>query len=351
MPDFNPNYLLRCFDLARMGAQSAAPNPMVGAVIVHQNRIIGEGFHQKYGGAHAEVNAVQSVVEKNRHLIAESNMYVSLEPCCIHGNTPPCTDLILKHQIPQVIISNSDRTDGVDGKSVPLLRKKKVKVITGILEQKGNSVCKIRNTIVTKNRPYIILKYAQSKDGFIGQKDHQIWLTNSFSKRLVHKWRSEVDVILVGTNTAIIDNPKLTTRHYYGNSPLRIVLDKQLRIPKTNHLFDQSTPTWVYTQVEKPPTSSKNLTYHSISFDENSLTSILAQLYQDKKGIVLVEGGQQVLQSFIDANLWDEARIFTNPSCLNDGIKAPSINGVLEQKNRLLNDTLEVFSNPTPKAI
>ena len=201
-------YIKRCFDLARLGKGKVSPNPLVGAVIVHENRVIGEGYHAAYGKAHAEVNAIESIKSEDKKLLKESIIYISLEPCCIHANTPPCTDLIIKNQIPKVVFSSIDRTPNVDGKSIEILEDAGCQVQLGILQSEGDQLCRFRNTFVAKKRPYIILKYAQSLDGFIGKKEESIWLTNSISKRLVHKWRSEADAIIIGTNTAEIDNPK-----------------------------------------------------------------------------------------------------------------------------------------------
>ncbi len=216
-------YVQRCFDMAVLGVDKVSPNPMVGAILVHKNRIIGEGYHEKFGQAHAEVNALRNVEPSDKKYISSSTLYVSLEPCCIHGNTPPCTDLIIKNGIPEVVISCLDQTPKVAGEGVGKLKRSGINVFEGLLKQKGERLSNIRNTFVTEERPYIILKYAQSLDGFIGKPDRQVWLTNSVSKRLVHKWRQEADAIIVGTNTALIDNPKLTTRYFSGSCPLRIV--------------------------------------------------------------------------------------------------------------------------------
>ncbi len=339
-------YLRRCFDLARLGAGNVSPNPMVGAVLVHEGRIIGEGFHQQYGQAHAEVNAVNSVRPEDRPLLSQSTLYVSLEPCCIFGKTPPCTDLILQHRIPKVVISCLDQTPGVAGKGVNILRAAGVEVITGVLETEGKHLVAIRNTFVTAHRPYIILKFAKTKDHFMATEDgHQFWITNARSKRLVHRWRSEIDAILVGTRTAQSDNPELTTRHYFGKSPLRVVLDRDLRLSDQLRMFNGETPTVVFTQSHSF-VPQKNLEYIPVSFDSDLVPTILTHLAERKCTSLMVEGGARVLQSFLDAGLWEEARVFTGNRYLLRGIPAPVIPAAPAFTQRLADDSLEVFFNP-----
>lgn len=336
----------RAFDLARLGAEKAAPNPMVGAVIVYNDRIIGEGWFKEDGTSHAEVNAVASVQQKDRHLLKEATMYVSLEPCTIFGRTPPCTNLIIKEQIPKVVISTVDHTEGVNGTSQAVLEAAGCEVITQVLPQKGKNLAKIRNTFVREKRPYIILKYAQTADGFMGQPTEQIWLTNPISKRLVHKWRSEVDAILVGTNTAKIDNPKLNNRLYFGKSPTRIVLDKNGSIPKSHHLMSDNLETWIFTQTEKN-IELEHKKYINTSFDAHLMKNILDELVKKRKSSLLVEGGAVVLQHFIDQHLWDECRIFTTPTHLVSGVKAPMLEGNIQQKYSILDNELTIL---TPKS-
>jgi diaminohydroxyphosphoribosylaminopyrimidine deaminase/5-amino-6-(5-phosphoribosylamino)uracil reductase len=226
MENPDEHFMQRCFDLACLGAGATSPNPVVGAVIVHQNRIIGEGYHMAYGKAHAEVNAVRSIRAEDRHLLKQATLYVSLEPCNIHRNTPPCTLLILEESIPRVVVSTVDHTPGVDGSGLARLRAAGVEVTVGVLEKEGQRLSQARNTFITRHRPYILLKYAQSANGIFAPEDNrQLWLTNPYSKRLVHKWRSEASAILVGANTAIADNPRLNNRLYYGKSPVRVILD------------------------------------------------------------------------------------------------------------------------------
>lgn len=333
----------RCFDLARLGAGSVSPNPMVGAVLVYQDRIIGEGWHQRYGEAHAEVNAVRSVKPEYRIFISKSTLYVSLEPCNIFGKTPPCTNLILEHNIPKVVISCLDQTPEVAGKGVALLRANGVEVVTGILEEKGKEISRFRNHFVTQARPYIILKFAQTRNGMFGKSKEQVWISNEYSKRLVHKWRSEVDAILVGTNTARIDNPELTNRLYFGKSPLRIVIDKHLQLPDNLHVFDQKHPTLVVTS--KVQSAIAHLSYLTVPFDANFLTTMLQHLYEKKIAILLVEGGATLLQNFIQNNLWDEARVLIGNTSLEGGIQAPFISGEITQQYSLSTDKIICYRN------
>ena len=342
------NYIQRCFDLARLGAGSVAPNPMVGAVLVHENRITGEGWHRQYGQAHAEVNALNSVRPADRHLIEKSTLYVSLEPCNIFGKTPPCTDLILRHKIPRVVISCLDHTPEVSGRGVELLRNAGVEVITGILQEKGEALSSIRNTFVSKKRPYILLKFARSKDGFMGQTGRQVWISNPFSNRLAHRLRSELGAILAGTNTAVTDNPQLNTRLWFGKSPLRIVLDRHLRVPKSHFLWSDGGSTWIVTEQPEPQNFAReNLHFIQMKFDETLLPSLLARLFEEKISSLLVEGGAATLRHFIDGGWWDEAMIFTGNKVLGTGIEAPKISGTLTEEHPIAGDVLTIFKNPS----
>lgn len=338
-------YIQRCFDLARLGAGNVSPNPMVGAVLVYENRIIGEGFHQKYGEAHAEVDAVNSVKPADRALIEKSTLYVSLEPCCIYGRTPPCTDLIIKHKIPKVVISCLDQTPGVAGQGVQLLRDYGVEVITGILEAQGQELVRFRNYFVTRNRPYVILKFAQTLNGFMGLLNEQIWISNEFSKRLVHKWRSEVDAILIGTKTALIDNPQLNNRLYFGKSPLRIVLDRNLTLPQYLHIFDQSQPTLIVIENSSLKTPASSLPYLELNFEDDFLNQLLKHLHQQKITTLLVEGGSKILQSFIEQDLWDEAYVFIGNKTIVKGILAPTLPGRVIARFSLGSDQMIRYQN------
>ncbi len=338
-------YIKRCFDLARLGNGKVSPNPLVGAVIVHNNRIIGEGYHSAYGKAHAEVNAIANIKNEDKVLLKEATIYVSLEPCCIHANTPPCTDLIIEHKIPKVVFSSIDKTPDVNGKSLVLLKKGGCKVSYGLLHSEGDQLSRFRNTFVAKKRPYVILKYAQSKDGFIGRKGEKIWLTNSISKRLVHKWRSEFDAILIGTNTVQTDNPRLTNRLYYGSNPLRIILDRNLRLSEKLNIYDDSAKTWIVTEKEIEKTIFNNTSFVNINFDNQLIFNLLKKMHEAKISSLIVEGGAALLNTFIALNLWDEARVFIADKFLNEGIKAPTLPNQPANNYKIGTDQLFLFKN------
>ncbi len=338
-------YIKRCFDLAKLGRGTTSPNPIVGAVIVFQDRIIGEGFHQRYGGPHAEVNAVASVKSEDLPLLKHSTLYCSLEPCTIFGKTPPCTDLIIRNKIPRVVLSYIDHTPGVDGLGVEKMRKAGIDVKLNVLPGEGQRLSAPRNTFVKLGRPYIILKFAMSQDGFIApDQQQQLWLTNPFSKRLVHKWRSEIDAILVGTNTAAWDNPKLSNRLYYGSSPTRLVIDRNLRLPDTLALFDGSIPTYVYTLEQAASVENPTVSYIHLTQAESTARQILNHLTEIRKINLMVEGGAMILQEFLDQDLWDEIRLFQAPVTISKGIKAPEIPSGYPRKDfKLLQDHLSII--------
>jgi diaminohydroxyphosphoribosylaminopyrimidine deaminase/5-amino-6-(5-phosphoribosylamino)uracil reductase len=345
--NIHQKYMRRAFQLARTSMGLAAPNPMVGALLVAEDRIIGEGKFNAYGvdHNHAEVNAVASVRKEDQHLISKATLYVSLEPCNFHGKTPACTSLILNNKIPRVVISTIDKTPQVSGNGIELLRTKGVEVITGILEIEGDEVVRIRTNYVKNKFPYIILKFAQSKDGFIGQKNKSIWITNPLTKRLVHKWRNEVQAIMVGTNTARQDNPKLTNRLYYGKSPLRVVLDRKNNLPTDLHLLSDGLPTWVITENINREFSNNQISFQKVAFDDSLLENILAQLHEFKIGSLLVEGGAQLLNSFIEKGFWHEARILEGNVYLKEGIKAPKFHSPPTKTLKIDGDILRIFKN------
>ncbi len=320
-------FMKRCIELAKLGAGKVAPNPMVGAVIVHNNVIIGEGYHECFGGAHAEVNAINQV--KDKSLLKTATIYVSLEPCAHQGKTPPCADLIVKHEIPNVVIGMQDPFSEVNGAGIKILKNAGSKVTIGILEKQCLELNKEFITYHTKKRPYIILKWAETADGFIDKERKENepqqpnWITNETCRALVHKWRSETKAILVGTNTALTDNPKLDVRTWSGNSPLRIVLDRQLRLPENLHLFNTKQPTLVIN--EKKSESNNTLEYIRLDFNDILITNLLHLLYKKGVSSIIIEGGQKVLSSFIEQNYWDEARIFVGNLFFKKGIKAPTI--------------------------
>ncbi len=329
-------YMERCIQLAQLGAGKVAPNPMVGAVLVHDGRIIGEGWHRQYGGPHAEVNCIASVQEADRHLISSATMYVSLEPCAHFGKTPPCADLIIHHRIPEVVVGSRDPFDAVNGKGIEKMQQAGIKVTIGVLETACLQLNERFFTFHTKKRPFVILKWAQTADGFIAgkEKTDRLLITNTETNMLVHKWRSEEAGILVGTNTALYDNPSLTNRLWTGPSPTRLVLDKHLKLPADLHLFDRQQATVVF-NVQKQE-QQENLLYYKISFNENIVQQLLTALFELKIISVIVEGGSQLLQSFIDAGLWDEARVITNTTLLiGEGLTAPRL-----QNQSLLTTTL-----------
>jgi diaminohydroxyphosphoribosylaminopyrimidine deaminase/5-amino-6-(5-phosphoribosylamino)uracil reductase len=336
-------YMHRCLQLAEEGWGSVAPNPMVGAVMVHDNIIIGEGLHKEYGQAHAEVNCVNSVSEKDQHLIASSTLYVSLEPCAHFGKTPPCTNLIIKHQIPKVVVGCRDSYEEVDGKGIAILKEAGVKVIVGVLEKECLEMNARFFTFHQKRRPYIILKWAQSMDGHIaGEGKKQVAISGEASKRLIHRWRTEEASILVGTQTALIDDPQLTARLWQGKDPVRLVMDSALRLPKDLKLFDQVAETVVFNTV-KDEQERKTRFYKLAAMD---IKNLVEACYDLKLQSVLVEGGSALLQSFIAEGLYDEIRVITNTAfTLPGGLAAPELKNVtLKKQEWLATDLIQYYS-------
>ena len=317
-------YIKRCIQLAKNGLCNVAPNPMVGAVIVYDGRIIGEGYHIRCGEAHAEVNAIRSV--KDTSLLKRSTIYVSLEPCSHYGKTPPCADLIIEKQIPRIVIGCQDPFSEVSGRGIKKLREAGRKVIVGMLEQECKQLIHRFITLNTLHRPYITLKWAESADHFIDKERTDgtpVVLSSPLSSMLVHKKRAENDAIMVGRRTAILDNPSLTVRNWYGKDPVRIVLDRRLSLPTSLHILDGNIATLIFTEKEHP--SQHNLTYIKIDFTQDILPQIMNILFQRKIQSLLIEGGRQLLQTFINSNLWDEAFIEQCPTMLHSGVKAPEI--------------------------
>lgn len=344
MQEFNPYpHMERALQLAEMGLGSVSPNPMVGCVIMYNAQIIGEGYHQKYGEAHAEVNAINSVKDKN--LLAQSVMYVTLEPCSHAGKTPPCADLIIAHKLKRVVIACRDTNPLVAGKGIENLRNAGIDVRVGFLQNQARKLNKRFFTFHEKKRPYIILKWAQTKDGFISKhppftrEENQI--TNDKSNKLVHTWRAQEDAILVGTNTALLDNPALTVRLAEGRNPIRILIDKDLKVPATNNIFSDEAETMVFTEKDKP--SSPHISYYKIDFTQDIIPQILEALYSKEITSLIIEGGTHTLQHFIDKGLWDEARIFIGNKLFKEGMIAP----ILPQSNSTLKlvgqDELAIF--------
>ena len=379
--------MYRCIELARLGAGHVAPNPMVGAVLVHHGKIIGEGYHQKYGGPHAEVNCINSVKEENKDKIRGAVLYVSLEPCSHFGKTPPCTDLIIANQVPEVVIGCRDPFKGVDGKGIEKLKSAGVKVVYGIIEKECQQLNKRFFTFHQKHRPYIILKWAETADGKIapanspnGGESHtqsslneeanlkneisigqdsalvaspvggsrkvaRLYISNEQTNRLVHKWRSEEASILVGTNTALLDDPELTTRNWVGPSPIRLVVDLDLKLPSTLKIFNGKQRTIILNTVKHE--EQGHLIYYQVTEDVNLVHQIVNALYQLKIQTVLVEGGARLLQSFIDEEMWDEVRIIKNEKLrINNGLSAPALNaGLLDEESMILSDSIKIYTN------
>jgi diaminohydroxyphosphoribosylaminopyrimidine deaminase/5-amino-6-(5-phosphoribosylamino)uracil reductase len=340
------DYIARCIELAKNGFGTTYPNPMVGSVIVYNGEIIGEGWHQKAGEPHAEVNAIRSV--KDPSLLDKATIYVSLEPCSHFGKTPPCCDLIIKNKIPNVVIGTVDSNIKVAGNGIKRLQEAGANVIVGILEKECYELNQRFFTFHEKKRPYIILKWAETQDGFIAplQKEEQkpVWITNINSRQLVHKWRTEEQAILVGTQTVIDDNPKLNARDWEGNNPVRVVIDQNHRIPKTAHVFDNQTKTIVFSNKKSTP-SLKNTILEVIDFQQNIAQQIVDKLFQHQIQSIIIEGGAQTLQTFIDANLWDEARVFIGNCTFEKGVKAPILNTSPLKKEKIGTDELLIIRN------
>lgn len=339
-------YIKRCLELAKNGLGTTRPNPMVGCVIVYDELIIGEGYTSPYGGNHAEVNAISAVVDKS--LLAKSTLYVSLEPCNHYGKTPPCSDLIVKSKIPKVVIGCVDPFKEVAGKGIEKLEKNGCEVLVGVLEEECVEMNKRFFTYHTKKRPYIVLKWAETKDGFASpfskrEKASPVWITNIYSRQLVHKWRAEEQAILVGTTTVVNDNPKLDVRDWNGENPIRVILDRSLRIPDDYHVMDANINTIILTEKKKE--NSKNLSYKYIDFSKNIAQQICAILYELEIQSVFIEGGTQTLQTFIDANLWDETRVFIGNVTFAKGLKSPIVIGEEIRRQNIVSDTLKIIKN------
>jgi diaminohydroxyphosphoribosylaminopyrimidine deaminase / 5-amino-6-(5-phosphoribosylamino)uracil reductase len=333
-------YMKRCLDLAKMGLGNTSPNPMVGSVIVYNDTIIGEGYHKKAGESHAEVIAINSV--KNKELLRKSTLYVNLEPCSHFGKTPPCANLIVDLKIPNVVIGTKDTAAHVSGKGIEILRNAGVNVEVGIMEKESRDLNRRFFTFHEKKRPYIILKWAETIDGFIDvdaytKKEVQpTWITNQYSKVLVHKWRSEEDAILVGANTIISDNPSLTTREWSGKNPLRIVLDRDLSLTNSFNIFNNKARTLIIADKKFESNSkigkSENIGIEFVDFSCDFTNQLSLIFVKYKIHSLIIEGGSKTLQYFIDNNYWDEAKIFIGPKQFGSGIKAP----IIDKQNALI---------------
>ncbi len=329
----------RCLTLAERGLGKVKSNPMVGSVVVHNGKIISEGYHEYYGGSHGERNAIMNCDQTE--LLQDSILYISMEPCNHHGKTPPCTDIILSSGIQNVVIAQLDPSPHMQGNSVDLLRKAGLNVVVGVLQDEARDLNRRFIAKVQDGIPYITLKYACSKDGYMGKTDQQVWLSNDQSKMLVHKWRSEYQAILVGTNTAIIDNPQLNTRLYPGSSPLRIVIDRHQRIPKSHHLLSDELATWIYTYDENYALRNDHKKSILIPKElECELNWILEHLAEFGISSVLIEGGKSLLSNLIKKHLWHDAYIIETPEVLESGIKSPKITGELHKTHKLYEDKI-----------
>jgi diaminohydroxyphosphoribosylaminopyrimidine deaminase/5-amino-6-(5-phosphoribosylamino)uracil reductase len=342
------NYLQRCIDLARLGAGSVSPNPMVGSVIVCDDKIIGEGYHRVYGQAHAEVNAINQVFETHdnaKELLSRSTIYVNLEPCSHFGKTPPCADLIISNEIPRAVIGCRDPFDQINGKGIEKLRNAGIDVVEGIMTEQCIDLNKRFFTRIQKQRPYIILKWAQTSDGYFAPADRsQKWISSQNAKQLVHRWRTEEDAVLVGKNTALADNPRLNSREWPGRDPIRIVIDRRLELPEDLHVFDQSQDTIIFN--EQKTDLVDRIKYLELEDFDNLLPQLIAyQLYLMDIQSLIVEGGAETLNLFIKAGLWDEARVFTGPQNWNSGIPAPKLFGKPGETQTVGPDVLNIWFN------
>lgn len=345
-------YMQRCLHLAQLGAGMVSPNPLVGCVVVYNGKIIGEGWHQYYGGPHAEVNAIASVYDKS--LLKYATVYVNLEPCSHFGKTPPCADLLIWHQVKEVIIGMIDPFAAVSGTGIQKLQAAGISVRVGVLEEACKELNKRFITFHTKKRPYVILKWAQTLDGIIAPDASLMTkeefaekrkITGSIVQALVHKWRGEEDAILAGTRTVIVDNPELNTRIYPGKNPLRITLDQTGKLPRDAKFLDGNQPTLIFTENKELLAPNIQTTYAVINFQQSIWPQLLDELYARKVQSIIIEGGAATLDSLIKEGLWDEAKVFQTTATLGKGIQAPSITGVLKGSYKVENSTLTIYSN------
>jgi diaminohydroxyphosphoribosylaminopyrimidine deaminase/5-amino-6-(5-phosphoribosylamino)uracil reductase len=338
-------FLRRCIELSRLGKGKVSPNPMVGSVIVFDDKIIGEGYHMAFGEAHAEVNAVKDVFDKHadaKDLLKKSTIYVNLEPCSHYGKTPPCADLIITHEIPKAVIGCRDPFPAINGKGIEKLKNAGVEVIENILTEEAYNLNIRFFTRINKQRPYIILKWAETSNGYFAPLDgSQKWISSPESKQLVHCWRAEEDAVLIGKNTALADNPRLNVRECEGRNPIRIIVDRRLELPADLNIFDQSQDTIIFNQ-EKTEVIGKIKFLELENFDY--LPQLIAyQLYLMDVQSLIVEGGKETLDIFIKAGLWDEARVFVSPDCWDEGVLAPKMNNTLIETKSIGTDTLKIY--------
>lgn len=334
-------YMRRALDLATRGRGTTSPNPMVGCVIVHENKIIGEGWHRQYGEGHAEVNAVASVTDKT--LLPQSTCYVTLEPCSHHGKTPPCADMLISHRVKRVVVAVKDSNPLVGGKGIARMKRAGIQVDYGVLEDEARELNARFFTSIEKHRPYILLKWAQTADGFVARWNFDSkWISGKASRQLVHQWRADEDAIMVGTNTAHYDNPKLNVRGVSGSDPIRVVIDRELRLDRDLQLFDGSQPTICYSK--KKSESSPNLDYVKLKGGD-FLEQLFRDLHERKVQSVLVEGGSVLLKTLIQRDLWDEARVFQSETLFGEGIVAPLLKIPSAEMSTVENDQLRIYRN------
>lgn len=343
-------YIKRCLDLAILGAGNVSPNPMVGCVIVADGKIIGEGYHQKIGEAHAEVNAIKAVFTNYGEteavlLLKKATAYVSLEPCAHFGKTPPCADLLIRHKIKRVVIGNRDPFGAVDGKGISKLKDAGITVVSGILDEECAYLNRRFFTRIRQQRPYIILKWAKTANGYFAPLNNaQKWISGPLAKRLVHKWRTEEDAIIVGKRTAMVDNPQLNARDWPGRNPIRIIIDRNLEIPATHYIYNNEVKTVIFNEVKTDVIGNT----HYIQMEDMSFylpQKIAFQLYLMDIQSVIIDGGANLLEQFIEAGLWDEARVFTAKQSWSDGIPSPGINKPIIAQHQLGNDQLSIYQN------
>jgi diaminohydroxyphosphoribosylaminopyrimidine deaminase/5-amino-6-(5-phosphoribosylamino)uracil reductase len=343
-------YMQRCLELASLGLGNVSPNPMVGCVIVSEGKIIGEGYHEKIGEAHAEVNAVKAVFEKYGTeaaalLLKNATAYVSLEPCAHFGKTPPCADLLIRHQLKRVVIGNRDPFEAVDGKGIEKLKNAGIEVSSGILEKECSWLNRRFFTRILQKRPYIILKWARTANGFFAPTgDGQRWISGPLAKRLVHKWRTEEDAVLVGKRTALVDNPQLNAREWPGRNPVRLLIDRNLEIPSEHHLYNNEAKTIIFNEIKTDVVGN----IHFIQMEDMHYylpQKIAFQLYLMDIQSVIIDGGANLLDQFITAGLWDEARVFTSAVSWADGVLSPQINGMITEVQQIGKDQLSIYQN------
>lgn len=338
--------MTRALELATLGRGFVSPNPLVGCVIVYDDytgpRILSEGWHQRYGEAHAEVNAIRAVRAEEEHLLPDATVYVTLEPCSHYGKTPPCADLLIEKGIRNVVVCNDDPNPLVAGRGIAKLRSAGITVETGVLLEQGRALNRRFFTQIEQQRPYIILKWAETSDGFMGGPGGQpVAISGPLAQRLVHRWRAEETAIMVGTNTARMDNPRLNVRLWSGPNPTRIVIDRAGQLPPELHLFDGSQPTICYTH--QPAQMAENKTFVQLSDKHELLPQLIGDLHERGIQSVLVEGGSVLLNSLIEADLWDEMRVFRSSKTLLNGVKAPTTRGQLVSRELVGEDELSVY--------